>query len=273
MLEINIKFTWERPERGESFTWQEAGKGGPRLLRPPGVPLESYEPLAECTGLFRTFADVAPTEAGILKFANRFGVLCGPALPWQDLIGWQDQIGRMKALVGVWDQLVQEDWPGLCSARGTVPRTLLPPQSAEIIQWAVQLLWHNVLPLALGWTVALFGQEPSPPVIWNSQGRRPVLTLAPPSLLHALYLQFAQAIAANKRFQLCEACGKWFELSPGLNRADRQSCSDYCRLKLYRLRKQRARQLHVQKWSLKRISAELGSDIPTIKRWLSTNKE
>jgi hypothetical protein len=88
-----------------------------------------------------------------------------------------------------------------------------------------------------------------------------------------MYLQLAHAILGGKKYQPCEACGRWFELAPGLNRADRQTCSDSCRVKLYRVRRQRARELHAKKWSLKRISKEIGSNVSTIKKWLSQHKE
>jgi hypothetical protein len=62
-------------------------------------------------------------------------------------------------------------------------------------------------------------------------------------------LEFAAAVEGNKEFQACQACGRWLELTPGgnrgdappellpgLNRADRQFCSDVCRQKGHRQR-------------------------------------
>src|SRR5262249_26323310 len=63
----------------------------------------------------------------------------------------------------------------------------------------------------------------------------------PLNLYGAIYVQFAQAIAADRDFRQCAACGKWMELAPRLNRADRVMCSAACRQKVYRERQERAR--------------------------------
>lgn len=34
-----------------------------------------YDPLRECTGLFRIFAEIVPTQRGVLGFASEYGQL------------------------------------------------------------------------------------------------------------------------------------------------------------------------------------------------------
>jgi hypothetical protein len=99
-----------------------------------------------------------------------------------------------------------------------------------------------------------------------------LLKLIPPSLWHAMYFQFADAIHGNKRYKRCEGCGRWFELSPSVNRADRLTCSDSCRVKLYRQRMRRAQEMHAKGITVAVIASELGSDVKTIKTWIKKRK-
>ncbi len=276
-IDIDIDFSWERPAKAKGFAWQETNAGEMRLVRIEGVPFKSYRPLRECTGLFRTFADLAPDNAAMLGFANRYGNL---GSGWDVLALWKEGIARMKGLVTTWDALTAEDWTTLRAVLSKLPKALFQPGTdskragpGDLVSTAIRLLYHEVGGRLFGWTFGAWRRQSTPPVIWHSAAKQPVLKLTPPRLMDAMYLQFAHAILGNKNYQICQACGRWFELAPGLNRADRLTCSDYCRVKLYRLRQQRARELHGQGWSVKRISKELGSDTSTIKKWLSENKE
>jgi hypothetical protein len=57
------------------------------------------------------------------------------------------------------------------------------------------------------------------------------LRLRPPSLLDAIWLQFAQAATSHKALRPCGHCGKWFEAGVGSGRrADAKYCSDRCRM-------------------------------------------
>ena len=59
---------------------------------PIGVPsfeIKRYAPLERYTGLFRTFAEVDPDEAGIKAFADRFGLLGDPV---DELIGLPNHV-------------------------------------------------------------------------------------------------------------------------------------------------------------------------------------
>ena len=100
-----------------------------RLYAPQEVRV--YEPFREFSGLFRDFASTAPTQDGILAFADRFGRLgCDRAYndeefadpprksPLADFDGepvdtWLENIRSMRRLVDLWDLCLAEDMTAL----------------------------------------------------------------------------------------------------------------------------------------------------------------
>ena len=76
-------------------------------------------------------------------------------------------------------------------------------------------------------------------LFWS--GRTLTRVLTPKNLLGAAWIQFEQAIGGEKKFRTCDGpgCGKWFELSPGVARADKIFCSDLCRVRAYQDRKKK----------------------------------
>jgi hypothetical protein len=296
MLNVTFDLVWERPVGGNGFAWNDAGAVHDlerRLVRVEGVPFTNYKPLTECTGLFRTFADLSLTPVAVLDFVNRYGhpsyraghsAATGKTaiLPFDagaifdDLSGWKGMIGRMKSLVGVWDALCQTDWRALRTLLGRYQskRFHLPASAShgELAGAAVTLLYHEVGAMTFGSLLGLTDRPDADYVQWHEQGKGLLLKLIPQSLWHAMYLQFAWAILGNKSYQRCDGCGKWFELSPSVNRADRQTCSDSCRVKLYRQRQKRARQLSAKGMNVQKIAKEIGSDVATIKTWIKKRK-
>jgi hypothetical protein len=93
------------------------------------------------------------------------------------------------------------------------------------------------------------------------------LQAIPADFLVALWLEFAEAVAANKEFRKCEACGSWFEVSSGVSRADRQSCSTACRVWKHR-KMAKVRDKLKTGWSLEEIAQHLKTDLRTVQRWL-----
>ncbi|TMA34658.1 MAG: hypothetical protein E6J87_06215 [Deltaproteobacteria bacterium] len=72
----------------------------------------------------------------------------------------------------------------------------------------------------------------------------------------------------GRAYRRCEQCRGWFVLSPEINRADREYCSDRCRHKAYRDRRQRARELQARGMTPAQIARELASDTRTVRGWL-----
>jgi hypothetical protein len=96
--------------------------------------------------------------------------------------------------------------------------------------------------------------------------------LQPADLLGFMFLQLGCAFVGAFRFRQCAACGKWSLLRPGVNRADRTTCSDYCRLKLYRQRRAQAVALGHQGWTPEQIAREIRADLAKVKTWLADAK-
>ena len=83
----------------------------------------------------------------------------------------------------------------------------------------------------------------APHLSYNIDIGKRVLQIIPEDLLAAMWLQFAQAIDGNKEYRACKECGRWFEISH--RQADgrtkrREFCSDACKSKDYRTRRDRA---------------------------------
>jgi hypothetical protein len=106
-------------------------------------------------------------------------------------------------------------------------------------------------------------------IAWNSSEQRFDAQLQPQDLVGAMYYQFSTAITEGRRFQRCHACGRWFMLLPGVNRANKLTCSQSCRTHACRQRQERASVLKAQGMRVPAIAKALGSDVETVKRWLA----
>jgi hypothetical protein len=63
------------------------------------------------------------------------------------------------------------------------------------------------------------------------------LCIRPETLLDALWTQLAQAIDGSQSLRNCVECKRWFTISAGQGRSDKEYCSDACRMRAYRKRK------------------------------------
>ena len=103
---------------------------------------------------------------------------------------------------------------------------------------------------------------------FRRRGRSYEIAFEPDSPASVIWLQFALAVAEDKRFRPCEVCGRSFELSPDVNRTSRVYCTNACRVKAYRQRKDKAQRLRAKGKTLREIAAQLGSTTETVKEWL-----
>lgn len=173
----------------------------------------------------------------------------------------------------------------LFGIREATARDMPPAENAFIISWIVRAgETHPFRPGDLGQPALWYIQTQinehltgtvsiSPRLLWNPEMTELGLYLVPRSLLGALWLQFAQAVAGNKSYRQCEYCAAWFEVSLGASRPTRLYCSDACRFKAYRHRQDEAYQLSQQGIPLKEIAKRLGTDVPTAKGWIKKRKE
>jgi hypothetical protein len=91
----------------------------------------------------------------------------------------------------------------------------------------------------------------------------------PSSLLGALWLQFADAIAANRSFNQCLFCKRWFDVAADGSRRDKHYCSQTCRTGAYRTRRIEAQRLHALGSTVEELAERFGSDPATIRGWLA----
>jgi hypothetical protein len=147
------------------------------------------------------------------------------------------------------DEIAGEEWESRWPQRGTVPEHLAGYVRAGDSEAAAQWYLRDALDTVLRGSIRFsYG--------WDSGWVTPAHHLIPATLADAVYLQLALAIERGLRFQKCQGCGRWFELTPGVNRADRLTCSSACRQKAYRLRNQ-ARALLEEGWLPTEVALEL----------------
>jgi hypothetical protein len=278
--------------------------GEPGLLYDHGATRRSYEPLREETALFLTLAHTDPKPDAILAFANRYGSLGsgveahrifefeqdGSKRPVQieieTLSAWQTAIRLLHHLVILWqlaragdrkrlEQFIVWEKERLVT-RHTPPIGKVPISPSYYVQnaniEAGDTIGAAFVVVQAHLNEALRGLV-SPWLYWDSAGRQPAFSFQVPSLWAGILLQFAEAVGGQHNYQRCAACSHWFKLAPGVNRANRLTCSDSCRQRFYRLRQERAIELHEQGKTPREIAKELGSDTATIKGWISKRKE
>jgi hypothetical protein len=128
-----------------------------------------------------------------------------------------------------------------------------------------------------GWLreLEVMKQPIAPRMVWSEEDTRPQLVFAPTSLLGAMVCQFAVALHGAWPFQKCACCHKFFRLEPGVNRANRRTCSSTCKQYLHNSRVERARQLRAEGWTIRQIVKELSvkpqgnkSSSDIVKSWI-----
>jgi hypothetical protein len=120
-----------------------------------------------------------------------------------------------------------------------------------------------------------WGQPVVPQVLWSEANLRPQLVFGPRTLLGAMVCQFAAALHGGWPFQECARCHKFFRLQPGVNRANRLTCSHTCKQYLYDRRVQRAGELRAAGRTIRQIVKELNvkprgkrSSIELVRSWI-----
>jgi hypothetical protein len=282
-------FTWRRPAAGAGFRWQPNRKYGGLLVGPPQHGLLPYQPLAEETGLFLAFARLGDSQEEFLRFANAYGRLgtyfqIGPDLG-EPLDEWQRHQRWMRHLTDLRDEC-DRDWPHLGPYVGwagdelafrfppigegssetwrhrgelrVVPRNNDGPplfRRGEVLRPARWLLSFAID----DWLQELHGMRRpvAPRMVWSEADSQAQLVFGPTSLLGAMVCQLAAAVHRGWPFQECARCHRFFRLEPGVNRANRRTCSHTCKQYLYNQRVQRAQSLHAEGWTVPAIVKEL----------------
>src|SRR5262249_32753978 len=147
---------------------------------------------------------------------------------------------------------------------GRNPYYLSKLKTGELVRPALWFVHYHV-------NGSVSGQV-TPMLVWDWVEGRSVFRFVPKNLRAALWWQFAQAVEGNRDYHRCPVCGRWFERSPGVNRADRQTCSPTCRTKAYRQRQEAARRLHAEGKTLREIAHEVGSTVANVRKWVTHSK-
>ncbi len=276
--------------------WNPLGKKTPRLLlRPKGEFGRGYRtvrPIVEDSGLYRNFAALEPSPEQIVQFADCYGTL------WETMVGepfheWEFEIRTMRFLTEVWDAaetrrtgVIAKHFRTDTSGRVSYPfaKTIMDyepfgslsrPAALRASDYAVAAKGAP-LPVARSFVIQAVNRR------LNASGARIELdrfdvpyrlTIQPSNLLGALWLQFALSISERRTYQQCEACGRYMELSPDVNRADRRYCDNACRNRALRRRQKKVREMRKAGRPLREIAKTTRSDIETIKRWLITQED
>jgi hypothetical protein len=251
------------------------------------------------------FADVDPTPDGILEFANQYGALGGgsqkaivtaefPHHPanGEPLWFWRREILAMRHAVAVWEAIKRGDsgflssyvhWSGPRAAGRpsgftfTAPTgwklILTPPSTMPEID-AMLAFGDPILPARVGIRERVNDKlrvsSLVPKLTWGRAGGRlrERIHFVVGDLISALWLQLARAIEGDLAYNQCDECATWYEVS-GDRRADARFCSDPCRFRAYRRRQKEAKRLHAAGISVKGIAKQLGSDVKTVKGWVT----
>jgi hypothetical protein len=305
-----FEFVWRR-RRGKdpAFRWENDPRQGLLLVGPPDDHLLPYQPLVEQTGLFLTFARLDSQPDALLRFANEFGRLgtyfsFGPE-GGEPLYEWQRHRQWMRILADVrrecaktqpelddfvrWegDEVVfsfpsvgtgqSETW----RHRGQLRKRLLSTKGTPLFhpgdlvgpaRWFLGYALDEWLGELQHW-----GKPIAPRVAWSEEDGRPQLVFGPSSLLGAMVGQFAAALHGGWPFQECAHCHRIFRLQPGVNRANRLTCSITCKQYRHNGRVQRARELHAEGRPLRQIAKELQvkprgekSAVEVVRGWIAS---
>jgi hypothetical protein len=104
---------------------------------------------------------------------------------------------------------------------------------------------------------------------YDVKRRRATLQIRPRNLLGAMWTQLATSFAGDREYRQCEQCSSWFALSTEDYRSDALYCSDRCKQKAYRVRKQ-AKRLAASGKSARTIAKQLGNSPRMVQRWIAS---
>ena len=214
-----LNFEWFKDPEGYQIveTKEETGWKPQLFIRPRSKRRTQYRPLDNHPALFREFAETAENPEAILGFANKFGLLTHPPedessdhFGMTDLSTWYGIIWEMKGVIAEWE---------LGRRQGDVVQTI---ESFSSLEWS----WFDQMPL-----VEVRLSASADPV-------RPFLSLVPSTLMAAMWIQFAQAVASGIQLRRCAVCPTWFVFGTGTGRRNSANyCSDRCRKAAHRARK------------------------------------
>jgi hypothetical protein len=185
--------------------------------------------------LYLQFASISSRPGSILECANRFGFLGVPR--WQRL--------KFKSSDRLWrewysDKNIKSQQPKLIDVHLESATSWL--ETLEGLRYFMRN-WSKMGNQSVGKRTLLGGYtewfEPDLNLhleIDNETGGVLGHAVAQ-NLQDLLWTQWGLSVLADTRHSQCAQCEKFFSIQPGSGRANKQFCSDACRMKAYRLRK------------------------------------
>jgi hypothetical protein len=215
----------------------------------------------------------------VLAFANEFGMLGVPVLRqiWAEVPvavpGSADGRFSVKHLAAGMPGRVAESlhsdgagwsWAQQIQQLGDFIRL------GELIRKKPKLV--GLAPVAtLNWAVRMTAH---PFFRWSDTDRRLHYCLTPSSLIGAIWLQAGFSIADRKDFRACVRCDTPMEISRSWGaRTDAIFCSDRCKSRDYRYRKNEAIRLGRKGMSVEQIAKKIATNKATVRRWLRERKD
>jgi hypothetical protein len=209
----------------------------------------------------------------------------------ESLAAWRQEISELNELVSAWELVRARDektlrerfqWEGGQAVYYLPPEGTLQPvlddtfpllSRDEVPEIMARIPGGDVLRPAMLFVQRFVNfrlrEQGAFELLWDYERIYPSLNYMPKNLIGAIYIQFALAIEGDKEYRRCPECGKRFELTPGVNRTSRVTCSNVCRTSAYRHRQQRARQLHAEGKGVKEIAKMVGSTADQVKKWVA----
>ena len=241
------------PDTSAAFVEEKGSETGPVLMIVEG-PHTTIHPMdRDHASLFRRFAELDATNPeAILDFARQYG--------WLGVTPRNSQVSRRP------DGSIHH-------AEGE-PQQLWVNEVAKMRQ-AIWLCEHPK-----------YAKREKEKLVWlfdshlqHVQGRmkfgpdgRPQLRTAPMTLLAAMWLQLAMAVAGNKNFVKCKFCEKQIEISTADSgfRSNRVFCSQSCKTNEYRRRKRDAIRHAATGKSVAAVSRLVATEPKTVRGWVDT---
>ena len=261
------------PKRGKSkqgHAFEEEAARPVRCLTndvPPGReigPVKVYKPLSH-PALFLDFAETEPTEAGVLVFANKWGMLLGAhgdliklaepdangehaVVPGEQGGLWHDEILAMREARDLWGAvrdpspnalkgLVGWESHRVAYVRGAFKATIVD-ERAQPDLWA-RLARDDLRKPAQLYLQRLANDHmhghASPALLFDRHLVQMGLYVVPHTMLGALWLQFLRAVDGDRTYRRCRACRRWCEVGSEAKRMNSWCCRATCRMRLTRI--------------------------------------
>lgn len=256
-----------------------------------------YSPLC-VPELFERLARTEPTDEGILTFANQFGLLGveqpidlldteGDIRYGETFHDWESKIRAIRIAVSLW-RVVQNDqaalrdhftwrsdgklhgWEFVWKEKDSYgklrhfipsgPRTRATDDITRAAKIVIGRMADEVLL-----------DQCATRLLWSQAQNKLVVRIVPKSLLGAAWWQFSRAVVGEIKYKTCKACPKPMEISlDGISHyKNREFCSSACKQRFYREKVKKAKELHKQGVSVRKIADQLETERETVKGWLS----